>query len=114
MKITDKLKDDAVLAELGDRLARRRIDVGLTQADAAERAGISTRTVSRIESGQSAQLSSWIRLLRALDRLDELDVLARQPDVSPMELLRDQRKRRKRASASRTTRDSDWTWGDDG
>ena len=35
------MTDDAVLEELGRRLERRRIDLGLTQAKLAEQAGVS-------------------------------------------------------------------------
>src|SRR5580692_4082406 len=53
MKITTDLTDIAVLHEIGDRLERRRIDAQLTQAQLAEEAGISKRTVERIEAGHS-------------------------------------------------------------
>ena len=51
MRISDQLTDKAVLTELGQRLERRRIDAALTQAQLAQEAGISKRTLERIESG---------------------------------------------------------------
>lgn len=113
MRITSNLIDDAVLEELGTRLAQRRIAHGLTQAQAANKAGISSRTIARIETGESAQLSSFIRLLRALDLLAGFETLVPPAQASPMELLRHQRKPRKRASRSTPKPDSDWTWGED-
>ena len=53
MKITPELTDSAVLHELGERLSRRRIDAGLTQAELAHEAGVSKRSVERIEAGES-------------------------------------------------------------
>ena len=38
MKISDTLTDDAVLSEIGERIARRRLDLQLTQAAVAEQA----------------------------------------------------------------------------
>ena len=115
MKIENSLTDTTVLAEVGERLAQRRISLGLTQSDAATEGGLSTRTVARIENGESAQLSNFIRLLRALDLLGVLDELIPPADqISPIELLRRKGKPRKRASSPRSTPkgDSDWTWGE--
>ena len=55
MKLTTEMTDAAVLQELGARLHRRRIDANLTQAQLAEEAGVSKRTVERIEAGRSEE-----------------------------------------------------------
>jgi transcriptional regulator with XRE-family HTH domain len=47
MEISTLLTDDAVLAEIGERIAARRIDMQLTQAAVAEQAGIAKRTLER-------------------------------------------------------------------
>src|SRR6202789_3998581 len=73
MRITSELTDLAVLHEIGDRLERRRIDAGLTQAQLAEEAGISKRTVERIEAGHSADFVMLVRILRVLNLLEALD-----------------------------------------
>jgi transcriptional regulator with XRE-family HTH domain len=70
MKITGLLTDDAVLAELGARIAGRRIDMQLTQAAVAEQAGIAKRTLERLEAGDSSQLNTLLRVLRVLDGED--------------------------------------------
>ena len=115
MKIQRSLTDGAVLVELGQRLAQRRISLGLTQVEAAAEAGLSKRTIARIENGGSAQVSSLIRLLRALDLLDRVEALVPEERAGPIELLRLKGKQRKRASKPRpdSTSDSSWTWGDD-
>jgi transcriptional regulator with XRE-family HTH domain len=59
------MTDDAILAEIGNRIARYRIDQQVTQADLAEQAGVSKRTVERVEAGASVQFSTVIRILRA-------------------------------------------------
>ncbi|MET0067098.1 MAG: helix-turn-helix transcriptional regulator [Candidatus Thiodiazotropha sp.] len=115
MKISKALTDESVLAELGRRVARQRLDLQLTQAEAADQAGISKRTLERIESGASVQLTSLIRLLRVLDDLHGLEQLLPVAGAGPMELLRRQGKPRQRAPR-RTARDKanePWTWGDD-
>lgn len=90
--INQVLSDDAVLAELGQRLSRYRIDAGLTQQALSEKAGISKSTLERMEAGGASQLPNLIRVLRALDMLSMLDVAIPPPIPRPMELLRRQRK----------------------
>lgn len=114
MKIEKQMSDEAVLAELGHRLARRRIDMGLTQAQAAEEAGVGKRTVERVEAGNDTQVATLIRLLRVLDLADELNRLAPEPGLRPMDLLKLKGKERKYAYSPRSDRqaESDWQWGD--
>ena len=64
--------DEQLLAELGRRLARCRLDMDATQAALAFEAGISKRTLERIEAGASVQTTSLIRVLRALRPRREL------------------------------------------
>lgn len=113
MKIQKSLTDDAVLQEIGKRLARQRISLGLTQSEVAIEAGLSMQTISRIENGAGAQLSSLIRFLRTLDLLDALNALVPEERPSPIELLRLKGKQRKRASSPRSKARREWTWGDD-
>ena len=116
MKISEFLADEAILTELGERFARYRIDLQLTQAEVAEQAGISKRTVERIEAGASAQLSSIIRLLRVLDLLPGLETMLPESEASPMALLKQKGKVRKRVSSRRVDQVKEpqpWAWGDD-
>ncbi len=118
MKISNLLTDDAILAEIGERVTRCRLDLQLTQADVAEQAGVAKRTVERIEAGASAQMSSLIRILRVLDLLPGLDRMIPEVSTRPMDLLKRKGKVRQRASSSgRSDRpdnsDKPWTWDDD-
>jgi len=114
MKFTSLLTDDAVLLELGLRLHRARLERGLTQADLAERAGLSKRTIERIEDGASTQMSSLVRVLRALELVGGLELLVPKAGPGPMELLRRKGKSRQRASKRRDQEpDGAWTWGDE-
>lgn len=120
--------DPAVLAELGRRLAARRLERNLTQAELAAEAGISKRTLLRLESGDSTQLTNLVRVLRALELESALEALVPAAGVRPLEQLRSQGKRRKRASRRGTRAgsgagsdagagagakaSSEWTWDD--
>ena len=88
--------DAAALAELGARIADLRLSRRWRQEDLAYEAGVSNRTVQRIEAGTSVQVAMFLRVLRALGLLDGLDLLVPASGPSPMELLRAQNDRRKR------------------
>ncbi|MCY4419932.1 MAG: helix-turn-helix transcriptional regulator [Gammaproteobacteria bacterium] len=75
MQIFPLLSDRIVLVELGARIAAKRIALDLSQAQASQRAGISKRTLERLEAGHSVQLSSLVRILRVLDGFSGLDQL---------------------------------------
>jgi transcriptional regulator with XRE-family HTH domain len=117
MRITGHLSDEAILREVGSRLAALRLTRNLTQAALAEEAGVSKRTVERLESGEVAtRLSGLVRICRALDMVDRLDALVPSPTVSPVEQLKSAGHRRKRASGRRvpsTPAKRKWTWGDE-
>ena len=114
MNITPGLSDPAILEILGARLARQRIESQHTQADLAERAGISKRTLERLEAGRGAELVTLIRVLRALDLIGGLELLIPPLPPSPIAQLKLRGKERKRASRPRRTSDQakkPWSWG---
>ncbi|MGL5632425.1 MAG: helix-turn-helix domain-containing protein [Azovibrio sp.] len=58
--------------ELTQRLRSQRLGQGLTQAELAERAGISLPTLRRLEAGQGATLENFLRVIMGLGLVDEL------------------------------------------
>lgn len=83
--------DQEILEEIGSRLKGLRKARGLTQSDAAERAGIGRNTLYRTERGNNPTLHTVIRLLRVYGRLDALDGFIPTPELSPMARLRERR-----------------------
>lgn len=116
MKIAAEMTDDAMLRELGMRLESRRIDAGLTQAELAERAGVSKRTVERIEAGHSTDFVMLIRLLRALKLIEGLESLIADLPQSPLALLKLKGRQRQRVRHSRAevrgAGGRPWKWGE--
>ena len=102
MRITPNLTEAAVLQELGARMARHRLESGLTQAALATEAGIAKRTLERIEAGHSAELATVIRLLRVLNLIDGLESLVSDQLPSPMALLQSQGRKRQRVRAPKS------------
>jgi transcriptional regulator with XRE-family HTH domain len=109
----DLRTDEAVLSELGARLTAARLSRNLTQAQLAHDAGVSKRTVERIEAGQSTQLTSFLRMLRTLGLLDRLDLLVPTAEPTPMELLRGSGRAPRRATGGGGPSGEPWTWKDD-
>ncbi len=113
--MTQQATDESILSELGGRLARIRLERNLTQAQLAGQAGVSKRTVERMESGSVAtQLSGFIRLCRVLGIVDRFEMLVPETPPSPVEQLKLRGRRRQRASGTREKAPSKtWHWGDE-
>ncbi|MEQ9062804.1 MAG: helix-turn-helix transcriptional regulator [Vicingaceae bacterium] len=86
---------------IGELLKNARLQKNMTQLDLSKKAGLSRVAISKIERGEGATLMSIIQLLRALKMLQNLDSLFPQTEVSPLELIKNQGKKRQRASKSR-------------
>ncbi|MBT4034223.1 MAG: helix-turn-helix transcriptional regulator [Candidatus Marinimicrobia bacterium] len=97
MKINNSTKLDAVLNEIGVRLTQQRLLAKLTQAGLAEKAGVSKRTVERIEAGSSIQLSTMIQVLRVFKLLEpfglalSLGQVKTQPGVRSKTIRKDKK-----------------------
>jgi DNA-binding XRE family transcriptional regulator len=96
-------------------MAATRIERHMTQAQLAEAAGVSKRTVERLEDGASTQLGNLIRCLRALDRLEGIERLLPEMPVNPIELLKRSGASRMRARAPKAApaTSAGWSWGDE-
>lgn len=117
MQITGTLTDQAVLQEIGKRLAKHRLALGKSQVELAADCGLGRRTIQHAEAGRSIQAESLIRILRSLDLLDTLEVLLPDPGIRPMDILRLKTKERKRAVKKRSGQQQQsaekWKWGDE-
>jgi len=109
------MSDQAVLEVLGERIARCRINMDMAQTDLAMEAGVGINTISRVEQGYSIQLSTLIRILRALQLSRNLDILIPEQPVSPIELAKTGKETRRRASRRIEDKaaELEWLWGDD-
>jgi transcriptional regulator with XRE-family HTH domain len=87
----------------GEQLQRLRLAQNLDQRTAAEKAGISEKSLRNLEAGRGSTVETMIRTLKALNSLDALQTIAPTPTVNPLYLLRNTKTRR-RASRPRATR----------
>jgi DNA-binding XRE family transcriptional regulator len=95
------LNNQAVLKEIGQRVRRERLNQNTTQAKLAQFAGVSRRVILDLEAGKGCGLSSFIEILRALRKLDQLDSLLPDPGISPLQLAKLKGKARQRATGRR-------------
>lgn len=110
--ISNEMSDKAILNELGLRISRYRLNRNMTQKALAVEAGVSTPTVQRAENGSSVQLLKLIRILRALNLIENIESLAPELAVSPLQQLKMSGKIRQRASSPQEDeRGVDWSWG---
>ena len=114
MKITLTLSDSAALGEIARRVQRARLDRQMTQTELADAAGVSRPTVERFEATGAGQLTTLVRVLRALNLVDRLDLLLPEATIRPIEALETRGEGRKRASRRRKppAPAKGWTWGD--
>lgn len=115
MKFQELHHDDAVLQELGRRLTQVRIDLNLTQAELARKAGVGKRTLERLEAGETTQTRTLFRIFRELDLLEKVEILLPEPTARPSHTIKDANALPKRVSRKRSAKSDDekWKWGDE-
>lgn len=113
MKLNNDQTDTIILIEIGQRLAKQRLDMNITQAELAHKAGVSKSTLERIESGKSTQLTNFIRILRSLNLIHAMDSFLPKDKPGPIELIKNKGKERKRANPNKkkNTPEKKWSWG---
>ena len=86
MKITENENEQAILKEIGARIKQCRISLDITQAELADKCGVSDRTVFRIENGEDSKFSNYIKILTELRLKQNIDILIPevQPDSKPL------------------------------
>jgi transcriptional regulator with XRE-family HTH domain len=89
-----------VLCEVGARLKALRLQQNRRVRDLAADAGISPRTINRLEAGRSVGTENLVRVMRALGRLQAFEAFVPVPEVSPYDVERLRGRIRRRASRS--------------
>jgi transcriptional regulator with XRE-family HTH domain len=79
----------------GEQLQSLRLTKNLGQRTTAEKAGISEKALRNLEAGRGSTVESLLRVLKALDSLEGIELLAPKPTVNPLSLLRDAKVRQR-------------------
>jgi transcriptional regulator with XRE-family HTH domain len=80
---------------LGEQLQSLRIAKNLDQRTTAEKGGISEKALRNLEAGRGSSVESLLRVLKALDSLEGIEMLAPKPSVNPIALLHSTEARRR-------------------
>lgn len=94
------MRPTEVVLELGARLQQHRLRQNLTQAELAQRVGISVPTVSNLENGKNTSLETFIAVVFALGLHQELQELfsKRTMTIAELEQLYAEPKRQRASS----------------
>ena len=91
-------------AELGRRLEEIRLSQNRNQSQIAEEAGVSRRTITRLENGGGVSLDTFIRVMRALGVVDRFQLLLPDPTIRPIDRVRFKGRERKHITGHNTER----------
>lgn len=104
---------DQIEKALCKRLESIRLSRNITQQQLADEAGISTRTIRRLEKGKGVSLDTFIRVLSALRIQHSLESLLPDPTVRPIERVGVGTGERRRARPVPVSQERpSWSWGD--
>lgn len=104
---------DQIETALCKRLESIRLSRNITQAQLAEEAGVSPRTIGRLEKGQGVSMDTFIRTMMALSIQQNLETLLPDPTVRPIERVGMNAGERKRARPAKSIDEPPtWSWGD--
>lgn len=102
---TDKnwaLMSDKALSEvIGGFIKHHRLKAQMTQAQAAEAAGISRSTLSLLERGEPVNLMSLLQVFRVLGLLNVMDAFMIKEEVSPLAYAKLKKKQKQRVRANK-------------
>lgn len=96
------MTDRAILQVLGQAFQQMRLSRNIAQEELAAMAGVDRTTIGKLEAGRPATLLTVVQILRALGELDRLGSFKEAQTVSPLQLLAQKKKERRKASGART------------
>ena len=91
----------AILKDIGYRIKQNRLHKNITQKELSELSGIHRVTISDIEKGKPFSMISFISILRALNELNNIELILPEPGINPLKLAKLKGKERKRASGNK-------------
>lgn len=105
---------DQIEAVLCKRIESIRLSRNITQEQLADEAGVSIRTIGRLEKGQGVSMDTFIRVMIALRIQQNLETLLPDPTVRPIERIGLDAGERKRARPTKSKNElPTWSWGDE-
>lgn len=109
--MNDKKGYPEYIQELGQKIKAYRIMKEMSQQDLEDKTGVSKRSISRLEQGESVQLDNLFKILLALDLGENIELLVPDQTKRPSFYLEKPYDRPKRVR--KKTEKSEFKWGDE-
>lgn len=113
MRILGTENNKTILKELGQRVKDIRIRKSLTQGALALKAGVSPKTIERLENGENINIEGFLNVLRVLNSIQNIELLMTEQVLSPEMIFNNQKKRQRASSKQKRENKSSWKWGDE-
>ena len=81
------LNSEELESNVGENIKALRLQMNLSQDSLAAQAGVSLSALRHLESGQGANLTTFIRIVRALGKQDWLMSLAPRITINPLHMV---------------------------
>lgn len=108
----NSLSDPHIVKEIGNKLKQMRLKKNITQDELAKLSGLNRATISQLENGRAATLLTFVQVLRALNKLDVLNIFSEETEISPLRIAKLKTQSRLRASnkkvAEKNEEESEW------
>ncbi len=99
------------IKELGQKIKIYRIMNEMSQQDLEDKSGVSKRSISRLEQGESVQTDNLFKILIALGLGDNIELLVPDQTKRPSYYLEKSESKPKRVR--KKTQRNDFKWGDE-
>lgn len=99
------------ISELGQKIKMYRIMNEMSQQDLEDKSGVSKRSISRLEQGESVQLDNLFKIIIALGLADNIEMLVPDQTKRPSYYLEKAENKPKRVR--KKTEKTNFKWGDE-
>ena len=99
------------IQELGQKIKIYRIMNDMSQQDLEDKSGVSKRSISRLEQGETVQVDNLFKILLALGLGDNIELLVPDQTKRPSYYLKQEENRPKRVR--KKTGRKNFKWGDE-
>lgn len=91
------ISDRGLLKQIGKFVRHHRLKQNRSQTDVSKSASLSRSTLSLLERGEKININSLLQVLRVLDLLHIMEIFKIEEEISPLEYVKLQKKKRQRA-----------------
>ena len=99
------------IKELGQKIKTYRVMNEMSQQELEDKTGVSKRSISRLEQGESVQVDNLFKILLALGLGDNIDLLVPDQTKRPSYYLENKDNKPKRVR--KKTEKTEFKWGDE-